>query len=156
MIDRMAEREMSMFRRILVIFEDEKVSEQALVYSRELAVRMDSEVSLLVLVEMEFKRGSTLETRRKTINRIKTQMGEKLTLLSSEFVKKGVSVSVAIRVGDPAQELLKFLAERMPFQTIIWGSAEELPVAHPSSTSHWIRKVTDALECPIFTVKSKT
>ena len=144
-----------MFKRILVIFEDEKVSEQALTYSRELALRMDSEVTLLALVLMEFKRGSMLESRRKTINRIKNHMGEKLTELSSEFVKKGISVSVAIRVGDPAQELLKFLAERLPFQTIIWGSNEELPDMQPANVNHWIRKIKNALECPIYTVKSK-
>ena len=144
-----------MFKRILVIFEDEKVSEEALVYSRELALRMDSEVTLLVLIHMEFKRGSMLESRRKTINRIKNHMGHKLTELSSEFVKKGISVSVAIRVGDPAQELLKFLAERPPFQTIVWGSSDVLPDTLPGNVNHWIRKVTDALECPIYTVKTK-
>ena len=144
-----------MFKRILVIFEDEKVSEQALIYSRELALRMDSEVTLLLLVHMDFKRGSMLESRRKNINRIKNHMGEKLTEVSSEFVKKGISVSVAIRVGEPAQELLKFLAERQPYQTIIWGSSDALPDVMPGNTAHWIRRVTDALECPIFTVKSK-
>ena len=144
-----------MFIRILVIFEGEKMCDQALAYSRELALRMDSEVTLLVLEEMDFKHHSLLESKRKTINRIKNQIGSKLSEWSADFVKTGIAVSAAIRVGDPAQELLKFLAERNPFQTIIWGSSETPPDVLSANRKHWIRRVTDTLECPIFTVKSK-
>ncbi|MBU4316910.1 MAG: universal stress protein [Proteobacteria bacterium] len=144
-----------MFLRFLIIFEGEKICEKALAYSRELALRMDSEVTLLGLVEMDFKQKTQLESRRKTISSIKNQVGKALSGLSSEFVKIGISVSVAIRVGDPAEELLKFLAERTPFQTIIWGSTEEPPDSQSGARNHWIKRVTDKLECPIFTVKAK-
>ncbi len=144
-----------MFKRILVVFENDRICEQALSYSRELALRMDSEATLLVLVEMDFKRRSMIESRRKTINQIKSRMGSVLTGISAEFVKKGIAVSVAIRVGDPAQELLKFLAERLPFQTIIWGSSEEPPDSDGLNRRHWIKKVMETLECPLFTVSSR-
>jgi len=144
-----------MFKRILVLFENDMICEQALAYSRELSLRMDSEATLLALVEMDFKRRSMIESKRKTISQIKTRMGEMLTGISAEFVKNGISVSVAIRVGDPAQELLKFLAERKPFQTIIWGSSEKPPDYDALNRRHWIQKVTETLECPLFTVSSK-
>ncbi len=144
-----------MFKRILVVFENEKICEKALNYSRELALRMDSEISFLMLVEMAFINHSLLGSKRKAIEGIETRLGTKLGELSSEFLKKGITVSTAIRVGELAQELMKFLAERMPFQAIIWGSHEELPRPEGPSQSHWIRKVTGTLECPLFTVSSK-
>ena len=144
-----------MFKRILVIFEEDKICEKALSYSRELALRMDSEVTLLALVEMDFKHRSMIESRRKTINQIKGRMGDVLSGLSAEFVKNGIPVSVAIRVGDPAQELLKFLAERLPFQTIIWGSSEDPPDLQGLNRRHWMRQVMETLECPLVTVSSR-
>jgi nucleotide-binding universal stress UspA family protein len=144
-----------MFLRVLMIFEGDKICDKALAYSRELALRMDAEVTFLGLVEMDFKQNTLLESRRKTIGRIKDQVGKVLSSHSSDFVKTGIAVSVAIRVGDPAQELLKFLAERTPFQTIIWGSTEEPPDSRFAGRNHWIHRVTDKLECPVFTVKGK-
>ena len=46
-----------MLWRALLVFENEKVSDKALIYTRELALRMDSEVTLLMLVEMPFQDG---------------------------------------------------------------------------------------------------
>lgn len=145
-----------MFRRILVIFENEKVCDQALSYSCELARRMDSEVTLLMVMEMEFPDRAFLNSKRKAIQRLESRMGKILGNLSSEFLKKGISVSAALRVGDPARELLKFLAERPPFQAAIWGSSENMPYIDLYRRSHWIRKIADSLECPLFGVRSQT
>ena len=145
-----------MLKRILVVFENEKVCEEALSYSRELALRMDSEITFLMLVEMAFINHSLLGSKRRAIGHIETHLGGMLSELSAEFIKKGISVSVAIRVGAPDQELLKFLAERLPFQAVIWGSSQDLPDAGSSQPYHWIGKVTDTLECPLYTVSNKT
>lgn len=144
-----------MFNRILVVFENDIICDKALAYSKELAVRMDSEATLLALVEMDFKHRSMIESRRKTISRIKSRMGNVLATLSAEFVKIGIAVSVAIRVGDPAQELQKFLAERTSFQTIVWGSSETPPDAEGLNRRHWMRKVMETLECPLVTVSQR-
>ncbi|MFO7965944.1 MAG: universal stress protein [Desulfobacterales bacterium] len=143
-----------MFKRILMVFENDRVFEQALSYCRELALRMDSEATLLVLVEMDFKHPSIIESRRKTISQAKQHMGRILTGLSADFVKSGIPVSVAIRVGDPAQELLKFLAERETFHTIIWGSGEKPPY-DDDNRRHWMKKVMETLECPLITVSAR-
>ena len=144
-----------MFQRILVIFENEKVCGQALSYSRELALRMDSEVALLMLVEMTFLDRAFLGSKRNAIRGLESRMGEILANLSSEFLKEGIPVSAALRVGDAAQELFKFLAERPPFQAVIWGSSEDLPHGGHSRRNHWMAKVAPSLECPLLGVTSK-
>jgi nucleotide-binding universal stress UspA family protein len=145
-----------MFQRILVIFENEKVCDQALTYSFELARRMDSEVTFLMLMEMTFPDRAFLNSKRRAIQRLESRIGKILGDLSSEFLKEGVSVSAALRVGDAAQELLKFMAERPPFHAVIWGSSEDMPDMGISRRSHWIRKIADSLECPLLAVSSQT
>jgi nucleotide-binding universal stress UspA family protein len=145
-----------MFKRILVIFENEKVYDQAISYAFELARRMDSEVAFLMLMEMTFPNREFIDSKRKAIQRLESRIGKILGDLSSEFLKEGVSVSAALRVGDSAQELLKFMAERPPFQAVIWGSSEDIPNKEPSRRSHWIGKIADSLECPLLAVSSRT
>ena len=144
-----------MFQRILVVFEGESVCKQALAYSRELALRMDSEVSFLMLGEMGFKNHSILSSKRTAVRHLKARMSKMLNGLSAEFHKEGITVSVALRLGDPAEEFLKFLSERVPFHAVIWGSAENLPYSSSSIRYHWMGKVADALECPLLAVSSK-
>lgn len=145
-----------MFQRILVIFENEKVYDQAITYSCELARRMDSEVTFLMLMEMTFPDRSFLNSKRKAIRRLESRIGKILGNLSSEFLMEGISVSMALRVGDAAQELLKFMAERPPFQAVIWGSSEDMPDMGLSKKSHWIGKIADSLECPLLAVSGRS
>jgi len=145
----------AMFQRILVIFENEKICPQAISYCRELALRMDSEVALLMLVEMAFLDRSFLGSKRMAMTLLEKRSGEMLGGISSDFLKEGISVRVALRVGDAAQELLKFLAERPPFQAVIWGSSEDLPYGGQLRRTHWLGKVADTLECPLLAVISR-
>ena len=142
-----------MLRRALVVFENERVSEKALVYARELALRMDSEVTLLMLVEMPFQDRLNLAPKRTAIREIEKRMGKVLSECSAEFLKKSIVVAAALRMGVPAQELLKFLAERPPFQVVIWGSSEDLPEGGRLRRSHWIGKIAETLECPLLAVR---
>ncbi|EFK07192.1 conserved hypothetical protein [delta proteobacterium NaphS2] len=144
-----------MFQRILVIFENERICSRAVSYSRELALRMDSEVAFLMLVEMAFLDRVYLGSKRNTIRQLEARMGKMIGNLTSEFMKEGISVSVALRIGDAAQELLKFLAERLPFQAVIWGSDEALPQGGQLARTHWLGKIADTLECPLLAVTGK-
>jgi len=144
-----------MFQRILVIFENEEVSRRALSYAQELAHRMDSEVALLMLVEMAFADRAFLGTKRNSIRLLEARIGKALGELSSGFLENGIPVSVALRIGDPAQELFKFLAERPPFHAVIWGSHEMLPHGARQRRRHWIERVSDSLECPLLEVTGK-
>jgi hypothetical protein len=144
-----------MFQRILVIFENERICGEALSYSRELALRMDSEVVLLMLVEMPFPSHVYLGSERNAVRSLESRMGKLAGKLTPDFLKDGVSVSVALRFGDAAHELLKFLAERPPFQTVIWGSDADLPELSPTKRRHWMGKVANTLECPFLAVTGK-
>ncbi len=144
-----------MFKNILVIFENEKVCDHAVKYSCELAHRMDSDVTFLMLMEMSFPNRLSIDSKRKTIKKIETRISKTLGNMSSEFLKHGIPVSVAIRVGDASQEFLKFLAERESFQTVIWGSDEKLPYVNHGRKTHWLAKVADVLECPLIAAGSQ-
>jgi len=144
-----------MLWRALLVFENEKVSDKALIYTRELALRMDSEVTLLMLVEMPFQDGSHLAPKRTAIIELEKRMSTVLSKCSSELLKKGLVVSTALRIGMPAQEFWKFLAERSPFQVVIWGSGDELAERGPVPKNHWISKLAGKLECPLMTVTDK-
>jgi nucleotide-binding universal stress UspA family protein len=144
-----------MFRRILVVFEDEKVCANSVRYARELALRMDSEVTLLMLIEMVFPDRAYLGSKRNAINRMDERVGKRLSELTEEFLKEGIAVSAALRLGHPAEELLKFLAGTAPFQALIWGSSESLPEKGQLRRGHWITKMAGTFECPILTVGSR-
>lgn len=141
--------------RILVAFENEEICPSALTFARELALRMDSEVTLLMLVEMPFHGRSLLGSRRTAVANLEERMAENLGSFSAEFIRAGISASVALRIGDPAQELVKFLAERPAFQAIVWGSGEVVPDKGHLRRDHWVSKVANKLECPLLTVSSR-
>ncbi|MBN2419458.1 MAG: universal stress protein, partial [Deltaproteobacteria bacterium] len=138
-----------MFKNILVIFENEKVSDHAVKYACELAHRMDSNVTFLMLMEMTFPNRLSIDSQRKSIQKIESRISKILGEMSSELLKQGIPVSVALRVGDASIELLKFLAERDSFQTVIWGSDEKLPDSSHGRKTHWMAKVAGILECPL-------
>lgn len=144
-----------MFGNILVIFENEEVCDQAVKYACELALRMDADVTFLMLMEMTFPNRLSIDSRRKSIHKIESRIGNILGDMSSRFLKRGIPVSVALRVGDAAVELLKFLAERPSFQAVIWGSSERLPHETQGRRSHWMAKVADTLECPLIAAGQK-
>lgn len=144
-----------MFHRILVIFENEKVSQGALTYAREFALRMDSEVTFLMLVEMAFWDQSLIGSKRASISCLEDRTRKMLSSFSTGFLREGIAVTTAFRVGDLAQELLKFLAERPPFQAVIWGSGEDIPYNVGLRGDHWLKKVVRSLECPLLTVSNR-
>jgi len=144
-----------MFKKNLLVFENEKVCREALTYARELALRMDSAVTFLMLVEISFPGRSFLGSKRNALHVLEERVGKMFSDFSSRFLKDGIESSIALRVGDPAQEFLKFLAERAPFQAVIWGSGEELPDHPQLPRGHWLKKVITTLECPLLTVSRK-
>lgn len=144
-----------MFKRVLVVMENEKVNDQAVYYARELAQRMDAEVSFLMLVEMAALDRTWLGSSRCAISELDDRVGRSMAELSEQFLRAGIATSAALRVGDPKQELFKFLAERPPFQVLIWGSSEELPSGGGGTKGHWMNTVATSLECPLWTVSSR-
>lgn len=62
-----------------------------------------------------------------------------------------VPVRVAVRIGDPRSELVKYLAENNRVQTIVWGGNPNVI----SRKNHWLVQMKDALECPVVTPYKK-
>ncbi len=140
-----------MFRNILLVFENETICSEAVTYAREFAIRMDCQVTFLMLVAMAFAGRTLLGSQRNALHKIESRVAKQLSTCSENFIQEGIEVTSALRVGDPAQEMLKFLADRPPFHAVVWGSSQELP-----GKGHWINRVTGTLECPLLTVSRKT
>jgi hypothetical protein len=111
---------------------------------------MDARTTLLMLVPMRFVGRTVLGSQRNELTRIEERAAELLSQASAAFLQQGIEVSSAIRVGEPGQELLKFLADRPPVQAIIWAGSTELP-----GKGHWITRVAGNMECPLLTVSKK-
>lgn len=139
-----------MIRDILIVFDGIEICQEALAYAKEFALRMDARVTFLMLVQMSFVGRSYLGAKRTAMSRVEDQAAQLLTHSAEAFIQQGIEISSAFRVGEPAQELLKFLAVRPPFQAIIWGSTPELP-----AKGHWITRASVNMECPLLTVSKK-
>lgn len=144
-----------MFSNILVVFENQKILPEALLYAREFAIRIDAKVTLLMVVPMLFEGRTVISPKRNTIRNIEIRAGELLSDSLHHFIEQGIEVNSALRLGDPAQELMKFLADRPPFQSIIWGSGDDLPDRGKGMQRHWISRVVGSLECPLLTVSKR-
>jgi len=144
-----------MSRKILVVFENEQIFPEALVYAKEFALRIDARVSLLMLIPMSFSGRASLGPKRNEIRNIETRAGKILSDCSEGFIQQGLEVSSAFKIGDPAQEMMKFLADRPPFQAVIWGGGNELPDKDGSGQKHWIGKISGTLECPLLAVSKR-
>ena len=144
-----------MFRNILLVFEEELILPEALVYVRKFAMRIDAKVTLLIIVPMSFVGRTLIGPKRNTIRNIEIRMGKRLSECLEPFIREGIEVNSALKIGDPAQELMKFLADRPPFQSIVWGSGQELPDKGRGPGRHWITKVMGNLECPLLTVSRR-
>jgi nucleotide-binding universal stress UspA family protein len=140
----------AMFRDILIIFDNQKSCPEALDYGREFALRMDARVTFLMLVPMSFRGKAVLRARRIALNRIEDRAAKLLSRVGESFIQQGMEISSAFRVGEPAEEVLKFLADHPPFQAIIWGSGPDLP-----GKGHWLSRIYGHIECPLLTVSRK-
>ena len=123
-------------KKILFLCEDCNIREESVLYSIELARRLETSILLLMLVA-EASRASCSED-----------------VLVKELIKPiqkaRVKVSKDIRYGDKATELLKYLAVHSSLAVIVWGSDEgmvgKLGAGKPH---HWLNKLTGMLPCSI-------
>ena len=144
-----------MFRNILLIFENKQVLPEALVYTREFALRIDAKVTFLMIIPMSFAGRTLLGSKRDTIRNIEIRVGKLLAECLQSFIQHGIEVNSALKIGDPSQELMKFLADRSPFQSIVWGSGRDLPDKGRGAQRHWMSSVVGSLECPLLTVSKR-
>ncbi|ABW68204.1 universal stress protein [Desulfosudis oleivorans] len=144
-----------MSRHILLVFENEAVVPEALMYAREFALRIDARLTLLMIVPMSFDMRTSIGPRRSVVKNIEIRAGRVLSDCLQSFIQAGIEVNSALKLGDPAQEMVKFLANRPPFQAIVWGSGKDLPDRARTGQRHWLSKIAGSLECPLLTVSKR-
>jgi hypothetical protein len=144
-----------MFRNILLVFENEEIFPEALIYARELALRNDAKITLLMLVPMSFNGHMVIGPQRNTIRNIEMRAGKLLSDCLQTFIQEGIEVNSALKLGDQAQEFMKFLSDRPPFQSVVWGSGKDLPNLIRGARRHWISKVAGRLECQLLVVSKR-
>lgn len=144
-----------MSRHILLVFENEAVVPEALMYAREFALRIDARLTLLMIVPMSFDMPTAIGPRRSVVKNIEIRAGRVLSDCLQSFIQAGIEVNSALKLGDPAQEMMKFLANRPPFQAIVWGSGKDLPDMARTGQRHWLSKIAGSLECPLLTVSKR-
>ena len=131
--------------QIMVLFDSASIRPESIRYSIGLAKRMNSNLTLLVILPFEvnptaaggiepmIKRGAEAEkSLKKNIEPIKNA---------------GLSVETAVRIGNPKSELVKYVAESGRFEIIIWGAKPELM----KRKDHWLVGMKNTLECPVIT-----
>jgi len=118
-------------------------------------MRIDAKVTLLMIEPMLFEGRTVISPKRNSIRNIEIRAGKVLSDCLQGFIQEGIEVNSALKIGDPAQELMKFLADRPPFQAIVWGSGHDLPDKGRGSQRHWMSRVVASLECPLLTVSKR-
>ncbi|MBF0224200.1 MAG: hypothetical protein HQK76_01980 [Desulfobacterales bacterium] len=129
---------------ILILFEDKKIRNESLLYGVELAKRMKSDVSILMLIDGVQKEESLL-------------LNFKIDDIILKFKQELLKISITFTYGDKVSELFKFLAKNPRFKTLIWGGNEAFfSGRRPKPSQYWFSKVIDYIECPIVTPTLKT
>jgi hypothetical protein len=131
--------------QIMVLFDSEAIRHESLLYSIELAKRMNSNLTLLVILPFEVGRSdaSGIEPMIKR----GLQAEESLKKNIETIKNAGVAVETAVRIGNPRSELVKYVAEAGRFETIVWGAKPDLM----KRKDHWLVRMKDTLECPVVT-----
>ncbi|MFH1539683.1 MAG: hypothetical protein ABIH66_12060 [bacterium] len=123
---------------------------EAVKYVAGLAQRVEAEVIVLVLIRAEFDKGGSGGSDEDFLRDLQTRgeaiMGECLVSLNG----MGIKARGVVRVGEPASEAMKFLAEDHALHSVVWGGDHKLPVGSRLKTGeHWIAMLKDKLDCPL-------
>jgi hypothetical protein len=123
-------------KKILVLCEDCNIREESVLYSIELARRLEMPILLLMLVQEALRSSCPEDVLVKE--------------LMEPIQQARIRVSKDVRYGDKAAELLKYLAVHSGLAVIVWGSDERMVgELGAGKTYHWLNKLTGMLPCSI-------
>jgi hypothetical protein len=123
-------------KKIMVLFEDGKIRNETVLYAVELARRMDSVLSVLMLMTDKDKETEDL-------------IEDKLDTIMETVQKYEIPIKSNIRYGDKTSEFLKFLASDHHPCTIIWGSNDNVITKRGGKPGHWLTKAARHVGCSI-------
>ena len=123
-------------KKILFLCEDCNIRKESVLYSIELARRLQMPILLLMLVSDALQSSCSDDVLVKE--------------LMEPIQRARIRVSKDIRYGDKAAELLKYLAVHSGLAVIVWGSDERM-VGNlgTGKTYHWLNKLKETLPCSI-------
>lgn len=123
-------------KKIMVLFEDGKIRKETVLYAVELARRMESSLSILMLM-------SDMDSEAKGLEESKLQS------IVESIESYGIPAKREIRYGDKTSELLKFLASDHHPSTIVWGSNDNVITKRGAKPGHWLTKAARHVGCSI-------
>ena len=130
-------------KRILVLLEEGIIRGESLLYSIELARRLNLPIAVLMLVSDESK----------------VLVAEDMLVreLMEPIERAQIGVSREIRSGDKAAELLKYLAANSSPAAIVWGSDQKtVGKLGWRKPHHWLNRLAGLLPCSIVSPVSKS
>ncbi len=140
-----------MKKRILTLLDSLEVRNEITAYSIELALRLRANLYFLMLLRLDsLPHKKEREDTPMVLEDICREEERIMERCLKKIRRAKVEAYGTIRQGDPASELLKYLAEVQPFQMIIWGGNERLirykkiPVR-----THWLGRIRKTLDCPL-------
>lgn len=130
-------------KKILFLCEDCNIREESVLYSIELARRLQMPILLLMLVSDPLHAFCPDDVLVKE--------------LMEPIQQARIQVSKDIRYGDKATELLKYLAVHSGLAVIVWGSDERM-VGNLGTGKpyHWLNKLKGTLPCSIVSPIQRT
>ena len=131
--------------QIMVLFDSAAIRPESLQYSIELAKRINSNLTLLVILPFEVSR--TASKGIEPMIKRGAQAEESLKKHIQTIKDAGLSVETAVRIGNPKSELVKYVAEAGRFEVIVWGARADLM----KKKDHWLVRMKDTMECPVVT-----
>ncbi len=120
----------------MVLFEDGKIRKEAILYAVELARRLESTVSVLMLMT---------DSQQEAKGLIENNLDAVLETIK----KNGIPAKKNIRYGDKTSELLKFLAADHHLSVIVWGSNDNVITKRGGKPGHWLTKAAGLVGCSI-------
>jgi len=129
----------------MVLFDSAFIRPESIRYSIELAKRMNSNLTLLVI--LSFEASSTASGGIEPIIKRGAEAEKSLKKHIKPIKNAGLAVETAVRIGNPKSELVKYVAESGRFEIIIWGARPDLM----KKKDHWLVRMKNTLECPVIT-----
>ena len=130
---------------IIALFESESIRRESFQYATALARRMNSWLTILVILPLEASINSRGGVEAMLQRAVQTRSAFENLVAATR--SEDIIADIVVRIGNPKSELVKFLAETGQPGTIVWGSAPNLM----KRRDHWLVRMKDVLTFPIVT-----
>lgn len=128
---------------VLLLLDDVNIKPEVR-YAIGLARRIEVPLIILLLLDLDFDRGE--DQIRDAQKRGEKALVPYVRLATEEKI----TVTAAVKVGSPASELLKFLAEGYSPRSVVWGGDQNILTSKKlKSTDHWMVSIKDKFSCPL-------